>query len=344
MGTAIIILFFVWALLPSIVLYGLAFLGLRYVFRRLPNRRAKWFLIGALIIAALVPYGPELMAYQRVKRWAASETVTHKPALLTETSNIALSSSGCTDLCAKFLVDGKVGSVVTGPPLNKKLQPDESMGPFVRWSLTHDPEFCGTEEAQAAFWRVRSQKSLLAQGYCFRGEKTEDGSADYRFAQNFDYPGDITAPGNRFTQSVFDRDGSILIRMPTWRFDMFISPPFLFWTTNGMRWVRRGFADGPFEADFIQQAFGIRPDYHLDSIGSVFIDDPRAAIASAARSPSVYMRKSALALICAVGWERRDESREEIALLNAPDDQWIRATARALSNWTPGTRPCGALN
>lgn len=234
--------------------------------------------------------------------------------------------------------------------------------PSVRWTLIRDPAVCGTPEAQAAVWNRGSNRALLAQGYCLQAQPTDE-TATYTVRADGPEPYYLETNPYRFTRFIVDSSGNVVLRRAYWRFSAYISPPIplfnvlraIFPESNpksGVKPDRSSWSLADFNVGiskheihllddprFLEDAFG-RKIIERDRLGPVLIEDPRAAIASAARSPSPYMQGSALALICALGWERRDESMQDIELLRAAEEKWVQALATRLGDWRPDGQPC----
>ena len=241
----------------------------------------------------------------------------------------------------------------------------ETARPDVRWTLTRDPAVCETPEAQAKAWNRRDNLALLAQGYCLQEQQTGE-TAAYTVRAEGPTPYYLEMSPYRFTRSVVDGNGNEVVRRAYWRFPAYISPPLpLFNVLHAIfpepapksgakpdqsNWSLANYNVGIDKQKmhllndprFVEDAFGLKITGR-DKLGPILIENPRAAIASAARSPSPYMQGSALTLVCALGWERRGESSEEIALLRESEHRWVQEFAMLFNDWRQGGTPCGPL-
>lgn len=338
--------------LPTLLLNIAPFFAFRFLFRRLfPGRKrlALRCAVGALIGVLAAGYGYELWKYERAKRWAASETIPHAQIHLSESDSVFLSTTGCTEACAALLVKGGVGSVVTLPPsvfIDGIGKPDDTMRPFVRWTLVRDPTLCGSEKAQQAAWKIGRFKALLAQGYCFRDQAVQSDGATYTLRKRHGFPRADTEKTiessvkreDRIVWSIIDQAGRILTQTPRWNVEFRYWPPGV--TAFGdFLWLSRELYRGPtMISTFIAQAFGISFDDL--STGPVLVDDADGAIMKAARSPSFSMQMSALALICARGQDKRGESLQALEILARSPDARVVGKANLLLKFESMRWPC----
>lgn len=335
MVLAIVIILVILACMvaPAIAAYIAVFFALRFLFRRLPNRRSKRIAVAVIVAAILAPYLHTLWTYYEFKREAASETVMSAPILLTPSDSVGLGDTyDCYAVCLHFLARERVAAVITK---------------FGRWTLVRDPALCEASDGQ--FKIAFDHKALLAQGYCLQRTDTTE-AATYTFRkEGSTHP---KASPYRMVRSISDRENNILAREIAWGFDAILSPPFFYnvlistrsTDDMGFFWAKYRVGDmSSTDTGFLERAFGISIDERRHQLGPVLIDDPQAAVASAARSPSREMQQSALALICALGQNRREEFREDLEFLKSSKHRDIQQAAERIAQPLPGDPTCAML-
>lgn len=332
------------------------YLALTVLFWRLfwrPHYRSTR--IGAvvlLLIGLAAIYRGALLDTIEHRRWLAEQPSSLTPAALSPADTLAFSQyRTCTVTCLDLLARKAVRAVITGSEMlshdNQTLM--NTTLPYVEWTLTSDAAHCGTRAAQQLMDGVTglsTYKTLLVQGYCLRATPvaTLDGAHDIQ-RRNVRHvsAGDSDAERGVWMH-VHHRGGSqtVLAEVPYYRFPRPVFPPApylaVYYVPTDFRFYRVTSAEGPTTLPAILAlSTGLSA---LDDIGAanqdpgpIWVDDVAPLVRAAARSDSIPLQRSAVALICRARIEDRQRFRADVEVLARSADLRVRNEANNCRRW-----------
>ncbi|QDO99545.1 hypothetical protein FNB15_20765 [Ferrovibrio terrae] len=308
----------VFILLPSIIVYLILFFLYRRLLRRPVSRRRRFFAIAIALLLLAAVYGGPIYDFVSRGPWLIAETKRGDPVKLADGQPVYLPySKYCTRDCAKLLLSGRVSAVYTPAALSNeprfpwvsfKDEPSPADAPVMEWRLTNRPGACDDMQIQENMVEHTRYRALLAQGYCFTGTRLErpaDGIEIWQRVWMEDKD-----PRRRVWQisRIAGGEREVLLRQPVWRVALPTFPPVfafkIYYVPVGIGAFTIPIA---ISSDDFGTAVSLLTDLPLpkqasltdgDKLGPLLIDEPETVARAALQSPSVYMQRSGVALIC----------------------------------------------